>query len=159
MKFTLSITIFLCSFTIVTSLPSPPPKGIDQYFDVSASVENRYPANPLTDLTDPAEVISLLNQSYESLPISGKYRIYGQLCQPSEAISPDPKPLQILFPGNSYDHTYFNGLMLHPVPSNKNSWASYALARGYSTLSWDRLVSGKSEQILERHYSHSSIMS
>lgn len=59
--------------------------------------------------------------------------------------NPRPGALQILIPGNSYDHTYFNGFDARPIQSNSYSWTSYALSKGYPTLSLDRLGSGKSD--------------
>ncbi|KAL8649773.1 MAG: hypothetical protein Q9226_005435 [Calogaya cf. arnoldii] len=138
-------TAFLACLPSILSLPSPPPDCQDITFKVTASAENVLALNPSVDFTNATEVIAFLTQITKPNPVSGTFKIYAQYCQPTVPIIGRPKPLQILIPGNSYDHTYHNGFDRYPVPGNTNSWASYALSRGYSTLSLDRLGSGKSD--------------
>ncbi|KAL8851747.1 MAG: hypothetical protein Q9221_003357 [Calogaya cf. arnoldii] len=145
MKSALRPTVFLACLPTILSLPSPPPDCRDITFKVTASAENFLALNPPVDFTNATEVIAFLTQTTKPNPVSGTFNIYAQYCQPTIPIIGRPNPLQILIPGNNYDHTYYNGFDRYPVPGNTNSWVSYALSKGYSTLSLDRLGSGKSD--------------
>ena len=118
----------------------------DITYRVTASAENVLAENPPVDFTNATEVVVFLTQTTTPYPVNEKtFSIYAQYCQPSNPTISPPKPLQILIPGNTYDHTFNNGFDRYPVPGNANSWASLVLSRGYSTLSVDRLGSGKSD--------------
>ncbi|KAL8767751.1 MAG: hypothetical protein Q9209_005837 [Squamulea sp. 1 TL-2023] len=145
MKSALLLTALLAGLPSIHGLASPAPDCQDLTFRVTASAENVLAQNPPVDFTNATEVIAFLTQQTKPNPVRGIYNIYAQYCKPTiPIIGGRPKPIQLLIPGNSYDHTYYNGFDRYPVPGNKNSWASYALSQGYSTLSIDRLGSGVS---------------
>ncbi|KAL8798738.1 MAG: hypothetical protein Q9182_006425 [Xanthomendoza sp. 2 TL-2023] len=146
MKSTLFSTALLAGLPSIYGLPGPAPDCKDIAFHVTASAENVLAQNPPVDFTNATEAVAFLTQPTKPNPVRGNFSIYGQFCQSNvPVIGPRARPLQILIPGNSYDHTYYNGFDRFPFPGNTNSWASYALSKGYSTLSLDRLGSGKSD--------------
>ncbi|KAL8857690.1 MAG: hypothetical protein Q9178_005725 [Gyalolechia marmorata] len=145
MKFALLSTALLATFPSISGFPSTVHYCQDITFRVTSSAQNVLAKNPTVDFTNATEVAAFLTQETKPNPVNGTYSIHAQFCQPAGPIFGRPKPLQILVPGNTYDHTYYNGLDRSPLPGNINSWASYALSRGYTTLSLDRLGSGKSD--------------
>lgn len=68
-------------------------------------------------------------------------RIFGVLCRPE---SQQPKVLQILVHGVTYDHTYWD----LPGFGGKYSYASTMNRKGYATLAIDRVGSGRSSHPL-----------
>ncbi|KAI4150668.1 MAG: hypothetical protein L6R39_002209 [Caloplaca ligustica] len=144
MKSSFISTVLLAGLPSIFSLPSPPICR-DVTFSPSVEAENVLAQNPPVDFTNATEVVAFLTQKTKLNPVSGTYKIYTQLCLPTVPISGSPKPLQILVPGNGYDHLYYNGLDATPLPGNINSWAAFALSKGYPTLSLDRLGSGRSD--------------
>lgn len=64
-------------------------------------------------------------------------RVYGQVCDPAAGPS---AVLQLLVPGITYDHHYWD----MPGFDGKYSYVRYAAAAGYSTLAIDRLGTGRS---------------
>jgi pimeloyl-ACP methyl ester carboxylesterase len=73
-----------------------------------------------------------------SLPAIKDAHIYGQLCTPRRGS--DSSTVQILVPGSTYNHNYFDW----PQDSTRYSYVTKALAAGYSTFNIDRLGTGKS---------------
>ncbi|KAL8782316.1 MAG: hypothetical protein Q9213_005477 [Squamulea squamosa] len=145
MKFAILLNALLAGIPSIHGLSSPGHNCQDLIFRVTASAQNVLAKDPPVDFTNLTEVIAFLTQETKPNPVRGIYNISAQYCKPTiPIIVGGPKPIQLLIPGNSYNHTYFNGFDSSPVPGNTNSWASYALAQGYPTLSIDRLGSGLS---------------
>ncbi|MEU5355455.1 alpha/beta hydrolase [Streptomyces sp. NPDC020947] len=69
----------------------------------------------------------------------GNARIYGELCQPRHQ-STTGKTVQLLVPGSTYNHSYYD----MPVANGRYSYVSSALDAGFSTFNIDRLATGKS---------------
>lgn len=67
--------------------------------------------------------------------------IYGRYCRAAE---PSGKPLQILVPGVTYTHAYFD----LPGFGGRYSYTRFMNARGYDTLAIDRLGIGRSTRPL-----------
>ncbi|MFF7335043.1 alpha/beta fold hydrolase [Streptomyces sp. NPDC008150] len=65
--------------------------------------------------------------------------IYGELCTPRHP-NAHSRTVNLLVPGASYDHTYFD----FPLKSDKYSYVTQALNAGYSTFAVDRLGTGRS---------------
>ena len=71
--------------------------------------------------------------------VTGKFRIYGKLCFPSDAqAAKRVQTLQFLTHGDTLDHTYWE-----IAPGY--SYIDAAVAAGYATFSYDRIGVGKSE--------------
>ncbi|WP_169815308.1 alpha/beta fold hydrolase [Nocardia yamanashiensis] len=66
-------------------------------------------------------------------------RMWGEICDPAGGPS---TVLQVLIPGITYDHHYWD----MPGFDGKYSYARYAAAAGYSTLAIDRLGTGNSSR-------------
>ncbi|KAL9640531.1 MAG: hypothetical protein Q9204_000678 [Flavoplaca sp. TL-2023a] len=72
-------------------------------------------------------------------PVSGTFRLYGQLCVPNNASTGGKvKTLQFLSHGGTLDHTYWDF-----APGY--SYIDAAVAAGYATFSYDRLGTGLSD--------------
>lgn len=66
------------------------------------------------------------------------YDVYGQLCLPAGAT---PDTVQLLLPGMTYDHTYWD------LPG-ANSYTAAALGAGFATFALDRIGTGRSSHPL-----------
>lgn len=71
-----------------------------------------------------------------------RYTVRGQLCTPGGTAKPDT--VQVLIPGATYDHTYWN----FPYDPSKYSYVRAMLAAGYATLNFDPLGFGQSSHPL-----------
>ncbi|CAL9271670.1 hypothetical protein SUDANB5_00114 [Streptomyces sp. SudanB5_2050] len=69
----------------------------------------------------------------------GNAHIYGELCQPRHR-SATSKTVQLLVPGSTYNHSYYD----MPVANGRYSYVSSALDAGFSTFNVDRLATGRS---------------
>jgi len=69
--------------------------------------------------------------------VSGSYTLATTYCEPD---SGPGKVLQLLTHGIAFDRSYWD----FPFANHKYSYVDAALARGYSTLAWDRLGTGQS---------------
>lgn len=67
-----------------------------------------------------------------------QYSIYGELCNPSSGPS---HTVQLLLPGSTYNHTYWDFPTIDGV---SYSYVQAANAAGYSTLNIDRIGTGQS---------------
>lgn len=74
-----------------------------------------------------------------SLGVLGTYKISGTLCEPATGSSGDS--VQILVPGSTYDHTYWD------FPIAGYSYARYAAQRGQTTFAIDRFNTGNSDRL------------
>ncbi|MFJ1901621.1 MULTISPECIES: alpha/beta hydrolase [unclassified Streptomyces] len=74
-----------------------------------------------------------------SVPGARDGHIYGELCTPRHP-GAHSRTVNLLVPGASYDHTYFD----FPLKSDKYSYVTHALNAGYSTFAVDRLGTGRS---------------
>jgi pimeloyl-ACP methyl ester carboxylesterase len=68
------------------------------------------------------------------------YHISGRLCYRTD--NPRGKTVQLLVPGHTYDHNYYNPGYL----PNSYSWVYAETSKGYSTFSIDRLGTGLSDK-------------
>ena len=64
--------------------------------------------------------------------------VYGQLCRPAGAT---PDVVQLLLPGMTYDHTYWD-------LAGANSYTAAALGAGFATFALDRIGTGRSSHPL-----------
>jgi pimeloyl-ACP methyl ester carboxylesterase len=71
-----------------------------------------------------------------------RYTVRGQLCTPGGTAKPDT--VQVLIPGATYNHTYWN----FPLDPSKYSYVRAMLAAGYATLNFDPLGFGESSHPL-----------
>lgn len=69
--------------------------------------------------------------------ISGQYELAATYCEPDRGPS---RILQVLTHGIGFDRSYWD----FPTNAYNYSYVNYALADGYSTLSWDRIGLGES---------------
>lgn len=69
-----------------------------------------------------------------------KYQLFGRLCYQGTVAG---KTLEILLPGGTYDHTYWD----FPYQPSKYSYVKSATAAGYVTLDMDRLGYGYSSHV------------
>ncbi|MFE2463158.1 alpha/beta hydrolase [Streptomyces sp. NPDC059402] len=69
----------------------------------------------------------------------GNAHIYGELCRPRHR-STTSKTVQLLVPGSTYNHSYYD----MPVAHGRYSYVSSALDAGFSTFNVDRLATGRS---------------
>ncbi|KAK7757520.1 hypothetical protein SLS62_000535 [Diatrype stigma] len=69
--------------------------------------------------------------------ISGQYELATTYCEPDGGPS---RVLQVLTHGIGFDRSYWD----FPINAYNYSYVNYALAHGYSTLSWDRIGLGES---------------
>lgn len=113
---------------------------------VRAQGEPATSAHAGTAHTPPSSVQKLHPNAacYEvQVPVSvkkiGKAHIYGELCQPRHQ-STTSKTVQLLVPGSTYNHSYYD----MPVANGRYSYVSSALDAGFSTFNIDRLATGKS---------------
>jgi Alpha/beta hydrolase family len=74
--------------------------------------------------------------SVPALP--GTYHLVGQLCLPS---GPPPTTVQVLIPGATYDHAYWD------FPAAGYSYQRYAQSAGQATFALDRLNTGGSSRV------------
>ena len=113
-------------------------------FTLSGTATNRLihdpPSNPFTD---PAALAKLASQPFVPATIYGTYQIYGQFCKPTVKEVGRANTLQVLVPGVTYGHVYWNGF--DATPTVGYSYAAFANAKGYATLAIDRLGVGKSD--------------
>ena len=116
----------------------------DVTFTLTASATNRLALNPPANFQDINLVIPFLLQPNVPYQVSGTYKLYGQYCAPTSKIPGREKTLQILVHGNTYSHTYFNGLEALPS-SGQPSWTGFFNRLGYATLAIDRLGFGRSD--------------
>ena len=118
----------------------------DVQFEVTATAENRIAQQPLPNAFQNFSSIldTILNTPVKFQTVSGKYKIYGQYCEPSVKHA---KPgLQVLVHGLTYSHLYWNGFETLPIPRDPTSWVSFANQQGYATLAIDRLGVGNSDR-------------
>jgi pimeloyl-ACP methyl ester carboxylesterase len=76
-----------------------------------------------------------------SLSLTGNASIYGEYCTTAGG---DERPVQILVPGITYTHLYWD----MPGFGGRYSYVKYMNARGYDTLAIDRLGMGQSTRPL-----------
>lgn len=69
-----------------------------------------------------------------------KYHVFGRLCYRG---NPHGKTIQVLLPGGTYDHNYWD----FPYQSRNYSYVEYLTRRGYATLDLDRLGFGYSSVV------------
>ena len=77
----------------------------------------------------------------------GNAHVYGELCRPRHGDGTS-KIVQLLVPGSSYNHSYFD----MPVQPSRYSYVAAALDAGYSTFNIDRLATGRSTLPLSTLY-------
>ncbi|HLO83765.1 MAG TPA: alpha/beta fold hydrolase [Nostocaceae cyanobacterium] len=70
---------------------------------------------------------------------SPDYQVYGQLCQDSTIKT---STVQVLLPGNLYNHTYWD----FPYQPNQYSYVQSLTQAGYATFNIDRIGTGKSSR-------------
>lgn len=115
------------------------------YFELAATAENRVAPQPPPNVFQNFSSIldTVLNTPTSSKRVSGRYKIYGQYCEPS--IKHVKKGIQVLVHGLTYSHLYWNGFETLPASGDSTSWVSFANQQGYTTLSIDRLGVGSSD--------------
>jgi pimeloyl-ACP methyl ester carboxylesterase len=102
--------------------------------DLSAAISHEAVAQPACHPISLPVAISSLTLK--------RYTVRGQLCTPGGTAKPDT--VQVLIPGATYNHTYWN----FPYNPSKYSYVRAMLAAGYATLNFDPLGFGQSSHPL-----------
>ncbi|WP_158228320.1 alpha/beta fold hydrolase [Pseudonocardia sp. MH-G8] len=95
---------------------------------VITSTQDRHPGADCDEVQVPVSVAEI-----------GNAHVYGELCRPRHGDGTG-KIVQLLVPGSSYNHSYFD----MPVQPSHYSYVAAALGAGYSTFNIDRLATGRS---------------
>jgi pimeloyl-ACP methyl ester carboxylesterase len=141
---TMVVQLLLLLLVVLSSVRATQPKCKELYFHLDATAANRIADNPPNDLySDPGAVFQFLSQLVTYHNVTGRYKMFGQLCAPTK--KPASPKLQVLVHGNTYNHTYWSALQ---EPQSEKfadrSWVRYAIQHGYHTLALDNLGSGLS---------------